>query len=338
MPGEGQVLGTRETERAILDVKELFQRQLASELNLTRVSAPLLVLSGSGINDDLDGIQKPLSFEAPGLGGRRVEIVQSLAKWKRLALAEYGFAPGEGIYTDMNAIRPDETPGEMHSLYVDQWDWERVITAQERTLEHLVATARAVYRAVRGVEGDLAERYPALGCRLADDLTVIHAAELERRHGALGRKEREDAACEEHGAVLLVGIGAPLADGRPHDSRAPDYDDWSTPTELGPGLNGDILVWNEVLGRAYELSSMGIRVDAGSLRAQLEATGAMARAELPFHRRLLDGGLPLTVGGGIGQSRLCMLYLRKRHIGEVQCGVWPEGTRSRMAREGAPLL
>jgi aspartate--ammonia ligase len=331
------VLDLRQTETAIREIKELFQRALVEALNLSRVSAPLFVRAGTGVNDDLNGVERPVSFEIPALGCR-AEVVQSLAKWKRLALADYGFAPGEGLYTDMNAVRPDETPDETHSLYVDQWDWEAVIREDQRTLAHLERTARRIYGAVVSVERELCRRYPALEPSLPDELAVVHALELERMYPDLPRPERESRLCERHGAAFVVGIGAPLADGAPHDRRAPDYDDWITPTERGPGLNGDLLVWNRALGRALELSSMGIRVDAQALRLQLEAAGRGHHAALHYHRRLLAGELPFTIGGGIGQSRLCMQYLQKRHIGEVQCGLWPDDARARLAREGVALL
>ncbi len=331
------VLDLRQTEAAIREIKDLFQRALAEALNLTRVSAPLFVRAGTGVNDDLNGVERPVAFEVPALGCR-AEIVQSLAKWKRLALAEYGFAPGEGLYTDMNAVRPDEIPDETHSLYVDQWDWEAVIGEGQRTLAHLERTVRRIYGAVVAVERELGRRYPALEPSLPDDLAFVHALELEREHPDLAPAERESRLCERHGAAFVVGIGAPLAGGAPHDRRAPDYDDWSTPTERGPGLNGDLLVWNPVLGRALELSSMGIRVDAAALRRQLEAAGCGHREGLLYQGRLLAGRLPQTIGGGIGQSRLCMQYLRKRHIGEVQCGLWPDDARARLAAGGVALL
>jgi aspartate--ammonia ligase len=337
MPTVKPVLDLRQTEAAIRTIKALFQQELANALNLSRVSAPLFVQAGTGINDDLNGVERPVSFDVPALGCR-AEIVQSLAKWKRLALAEYGFAPGEGLYTDMNAVRPDEIPDETHSLYVDQWDWEAVICDDQRTLAHLEATVRRIYGAVVAVERELGRRYPTLEPSLPDDLAFVHALELERMFPSADRSTRESRICEKHGAVFVIGIGAPLSDGAPHDRRAPDYDDWSTPTERGPGLNGDLVVWNPALGRALELSSMGIRVDAKALRTQLAAAGCAQREQLLYHRRLLAKELPFTIGGGIGQSRLCMQYLRKRHIGEVQCGLWSDDARARLALEGMALL
>ncbi len=311
-------LDFRETETAIRRIKVFFQDLLAAELNLLRVTAPLFVASGTGINDDLNGVERPVTFPIAALGGQQAEIVQSLAKWKRLKLAQHAFQPGEGLYTDMNAIRPDEELDALHSIYVDQWDWERVITSPERTVDFLHAMAQRVYRTIQRAEQYVGEIHPAIQPVLPETLPLFHTEELYRRFPDLSPQQREDRICEEHGAVFLRGIGAPLPDGEPHDGRAPDYDDWSTPAPGGPGLNGDILVWHPRIGRAVELSSMGIRVDAGVLRRQLALRGAEDRAELMFHRRLLAGELPLTVGGGIGQSRLCLFFLRKTHIREVQ--------------------
>lgn len=332
------LLDLRQTERAIRPVKEYFQTNLAEALNLLRVSAPLFVLADTGINDNLNGIEKPVSFTIKDLNGSRAEIVQSLAKWKRMALADYGFKSGEGIYTDMNAIRPDEALDELHSVYVDQWDWERVMTRQERNTEFLKRIVGLIYGVIQRTEQRVAEVHSSIRPVLPPEIHFIHTEELERRYPDLSPRERESRVCKEHGAVFVIGIGHPLSDGRPHDGRAPDYDDWSTPTELGRGLNGDILVWNPVLNRAFELSSMGIRVDAESLRRQLAMTHTEERSKLLFHRRLLSGELPLSIGGGIGQSRLCMFFLRKAHVGEVQCGIWPEEMRRELAARGIPLL
>lgn len=323
-PGYKTLLDLKETEKAIRLIKEFFQVNLALELNLTRVTAPLFVSAGTGINDDLNGIERPVSFPAKSLEGARVEIVQSLAKWKRLMLADYGFQPGEGLYTDMNAIRPDEILDNLHSLYVDQWDWECVITAADRHLDFLRATVRGIYAAIRRTERFIGQQYPAIRPILPESIVFFHTEELEARYPELPPLEREALVCREHGAVFVIGIGGALHDGRPHDGRAPDYDDWSTPTGAGrQGLNGDILVWYPPLERAFELSSMGIRVDAAAMERQLDLTGNGARRALLFHRRLLGGELPLSIGGGIGQSRLCMFYLRKAHIGEIQVGLWP---------------
>jgi len=315
-------LDLRQTERAIRVIKEFFQTHLAEALNLLRVSAPLFVPADTGLNDNLNGVELPVSFAIKGLGGMRAEIVQSLAKWKRMALADYGFAPGEGLYTDMNAIRPDEVLDAIHSIYVDQWDWERVMAPDERNLDFLC---------------DIVERY-GFDPILPEAIQFVHTVELAERYPDLSPREREDAIARECGAVFIIGIGADLPDGKPHDGRAPDYDDWTTPTPRGPGLNGDIFVWNPVLGRSFELSSMGIRVNAESLKRQLAIRAAENRLELPFHRRLLAGELPQTIGGGLGQSRLCMFFLRKRHIGEVQCSIWPEEMKAQLSREGICLL
>ncbi len=333
------LLGVRETERAIKEIKDFFQLSLATELNLTRVTAPLFVLSGLGINDDLNGTERPVAFPVKALGDQRAEIVHSLAKWKRLALAEYGFGKGFGLYTDMNAIRADEDLDAIHSLYVDQWDWERVIDASERKLGFLKNVVRRIYSAIKRLEFRMHDLYDALPIELPEEITFIHAEEAQARYPAMSPKEREDALAREYGAVFLIGIGGVLADGKPHDGRAPDYDDWSTPTQGGfQGLNGDIIIWNGVLGRAFELSSMGIRVDPAALERQLALTGKESRRELYFHRRLLAGGLPLSIGGGIGQSRLCMFILRKAHIGEIQVGIWPEAMRQACEAAGITLL
>ncbi len=331
-------LDLRQTERVIRMIKEYFQTNLADELNLLRVSAPLFVLAGTGINDNLNGVERPISFPIKGMNGDHAEIVQSLAKWKRMALADYGFAPGEGIYTDMNAIRPDELLDDIHSIYVDQWDWERVMGPQERRLSFLYWVVERIYDVIRRTEQHVAAKYPAIRPVLPEKIQFVHSEELERRWPELSPREREGRICEELKAVFVIGIGAALSNGKPHDGRAPDYDDWSTPTDRGPGLNGDIFVWNPVLGRAFELSSMGIRVDAESLKRQLGLTKTQERAELFFHRRLLAGDLPQTIGGGIGQSRLCMFFLRKIHVGEVQCSVWPAAMREELKRQNVMLL
>jgi aspartate--ammonia ligase len=332
------MLDLRQTERAIRVIKEFFQVNLAEALNLLRVSAPLFVLADTGINDNLNGIEMPISFPVKAMNGNRAEIVQSLAKWKRMALADYGFAPGEGIYTDMNAIRPDEVVDATHSIYVDQWDWERVITPEDRCLKFLHGIVERIYDVIRRTEQHVAAKYPAIKPSLPEKIHFVHSEELEERFPDLSPRQREDRIAQEHGAVFIVGIGYPLLNAKPHDGRAPDYDDWSTPTERGRGLNGDIFVWNPVLGRGFELSSMGIRVDATALRHQLALTRNEDRATLMFHERLLSDDLPLSIGGGIGQSRLCMLYLRKAHVGEVQCSVWPKDLRDKLRRENIVLL
>jgi aspartate--ammonia ligase len=318
------ILDIRETELAIREIKTFFQTNLAFELNLMRVTAPLFVQAGTGINDDLNGVERPVSFPIKAMNDVRAEIVQSLAKWKRMELAALSIQPGEGIYTDMNAIRADEALDNLHSLYVDQWDWELAIRAEDRELSFLKSIVQMIYDVIRRTERYIAHLHPEITPVLPEKITFLHAEELLAAYPALAPKERERAACRAYGAVFLIGIGAPLMDGQPHDGRAPDYDDWTSPTINGfRGLNGDILLDYPLLNCAYELSSMGIRVDSGALAHQLEISGQEARRNLLFHRRLLAGELPLSIGGGIGQSRLCMFYLRKAHIGEIQSSLWP---------------
>ncbi len=303
-----------ETERAIKFVKDTFERELAEKLQLTRVSAPLFVLEESGLNDNLNGVERSVSFDIRQTGDV-AEVVHSLAKWKRYALAKYGFAPHTGIYTDMNAIRRDEECDAIHSIYVDQWDWEKVITAEDRTVGFLKGIVRDIYAVILKVARMVAERYPQMQPTLPGEITFLTAQELEDAYPALSPKDRELAATKKYGAVFLIGIGGALRSGQKHDGRAPDYDDWA--------LNGDILVHYPLLDIALELSSMGIRVDQASLAAQLAAENAEDRLRLPFHKALMAGELPLTIGGGIGQSRLCMLMLEKAHIGEVHSSIWP---------------
>lgn len=321
------ILNVLETERAIKLIKDFFQTKLTEALNLRRVTAPLFVEAGTGINDDLNGVERPVSFSIKNMDDTRAEIVQSLAKWKRLTLADLKIAEGEGIYTDMNAIRPDEILDNLHSIYVDQWDWERVIVAEEKNLLFLEHVVRKIYEVLKQTEHFMRRHYSDLEPILPNEITFVHSTELEASYPGLAPWEREDAICKKHGAVFIIGIGAPLKNREPHDRRAPDYDDWTTPTRKGPGLNGDIIVWYPRLERAVELSSMGIRVDEAALKKQLEMTGTTARLNLFFHRRLLNGELPLSVGGGIGQSRLCMFFLRKVHIGEIQASLWPNEIR-----------
>lgn len=319
------LLDVWQTEQAIKFIKDTFQLALAAELKLRRITAPLVVPSGKGLNDNLSGAELPVSFQAKALGGEKAEIVQSLAKWKRYALWRHHIQPGLGIYTDMNALRPDEDIDNIHSVYVDQWDWEKVITLEERTEARLQVCVNRIYAALKRTEFLLSEQFPILSPFLPDHIYFIHAEELRELYPELSPKERESVIAEKYGAVFICGIGGVLADGTIHDDRSPDYDDWSTATENGRcGLNGDIIVWNPVLESAFEISSMGIRVDREALLRQLEIRGAEDRKNLYFHSLLLDGKLPQTMGGGIGQSRLCMLLLKKCHIGEVQAGLWPE--------------
>jgi aspartate--ammonia ligase len=331
------ILGLQETEKAIKFIKDHFQVRLAKALNLTRVSAPLFVSKSSGINDYLSGTEKPVGFFAKD-AGENAEIVQSLAKWKRAALKDYGFKDGQGLYTDMNAIRPDEKLDNLHSLYVDQWDWERIIHKNDRHVHYLKKVVKKIYAVIRETERAVCKRYKGLGKpSLSKDIFFIHSEELEERYPNLNSKGRETAICKERGAVFVIGIGAALKNGKPHDLRAPDYDDWWTKDKDDyPGLNGDILVWNPALKCAYELSSMGIRVDKRSLLTQLRIERIKTKS--PYHKRLLKGELPLTMGGGIGQSRLCMFFLRKAHIGEVQSSLWPKNMVSNCLKNNIKLL
>jgi aspartate--ammonia ligase len=332
------LLDVRQTETAIKQIKDFFQLNLSTELRLRRVTAPLFLQKGTGINDDLNGVERPVGFIVKDMG-IEAEIVQSLAKWKRLALADYGVEPGYGLYTDMNAIRPDETLDNIHSLYVDQWDWERTITESERTLEFLAQVVEKIYGVIVRTEYWVSELYGGIRPFLPDRIVIVHSEDLRRRWPSLSPREREDMICREAKAVFVVGIGHELSDGALHDGRAPDYDDWSTQNSAGyRGLNGDILVWNPVLERSFELSSMGIRVDPAALLRQLEMRGCLNRKGLLFHRRLLAGELPLSIGGGIGQSRLCMFFLRKAHIGEIQVSLWPPETLTTCRENGITLL
>ena len=322
------LLDMKQTERGIKQIKDFFQQNLSTELRLRRVTAPLFVLKGLGINDDLNGVERPVSFPIKDLGDAEAEVVHSLAKWKRLTLAEYNIQPGHGIYTDMNAIRADEELDNLHSLYVDQWDWEAVITAEQRTLSFLKNVVERIYAALLRTEYLTCETYPQLKPFLPEQIHFIHSEDLLRQYPHLSPKQREDAICEKYGAVFIIGIGNTLSNGEKHDGRAPDYDDWSTVTDGGQaGLNGDILIWYPVLERSIELSSMGIRVDMESLLRQLRLSGQEERQQLYFHQQLLNDKLPLSIGGGIGQSRLCMVLLQKAHIGEIQASIWPDDMR-----------
>lgn len=333
--GYRSLLDVWETEHAIKFIKDTFQLALAAELKLRRITAPIIVPSGKGLNDNLSGTEAPVSFSVRMLGGGKAEIVQSLAKWKRYALWRHHIQPGLGIYTDMNALRPDEQVDNIHSVYVDQWDWEKVITPEERTVERLYLCVRRIYAALKRTEFLLSEQFPVLQPFLPDDLHFVHAEELRQQYPGLSPKEREAAVTEKYGAVFICGIGGELADGSIHDDRSPDYDDWSTTGENGlPGLNGDILIWNPVLKLAFEISSMGIRVDREALEKQLKIRQCEERRQLYFHSLLLEGKLPQTMGGGIGQSRLCMLLLQKCHIGEVQAGIWPDNVLQACEKAG----
>ena len=337
--GYERLLDMRQTEQGIKLIKEFFQQNLSTELRLRRVTAPLFVLKGLGINDDLNGVERPVSFPIKDMGDARAEVVHSLAKWKRLTLAEYAIEPGYGIYTDMNAIRADEELDNLHSLYVDQWDWEAVIRREDRTLAFLRSIVEGIYAAIRRTEYLTCETYQQLKPFLPEKIHFIHADELLRMYPDKTPKEREDAICEAHGAVFIIGIGGRLSNGEKHDGRAADYDDWSTTAENGrQGLNGDILIWYPILRRSIELSSMGIRVDKEALLRQLSIEHQEERTQLYFHQRLLNDQLPLSVGGGIGQSRLCMVMLHKAHIGEIQASIWPEEMRQECRRLGMPLI
>ena len=319
------LLDMKQTEQGIKLIKEFFQQNISTELRLRRVTAPLFVLQGLGINDDLNGVERAVTFPIKDLGDAKAEVVHSLAKWKRLSLAEYKIEPGYGIYTDMNAIRADEELDNLHSLYVDQWDWEAVITKEQRTISYLKNVVERIYAAIRRTEYLTCETYPQIKPFLPEKIHFIHAEELLHMYPDKTPKEREDAICEKYGAVFVIGIGGKLSNGEKHDGRAPDYDDWSTVGENGrEGLNGDILIWYPVLGRSFELSSMG--------------EGKEERENLYFHQKLLNDELPLSIGGGIGQSRLCMVLLHKGHIGEIQASIWPEDMRIECKKLGMPLI
>ena len=328
------------TESAIRYIKQQFQEHLAQALNLHRVTASLCVISGTGLNDDLNGVEHAVSFTVRDADNAKAEVVHSLAKWKRVKLAKLGMTPGNGIYTDMNAIRADEELDNIHSIYVDQWDWEKVITAEQRNLDFLKQAVRSIYGALKKTEADVCAAYPVLKPFLPEEIVFVHSEDAEAAYPDKTPKEREDILCRKYGAVFLIGIGGALPiSGKIHDGRAPDYDDWTTPSDAThKGLNGDILLWNPVLEHSFEVSSMGIRVDKTALLRQLEIRQAMSRLTLEFHRMLMEDRLPLTMGGGIGQSRLCMLFLQKAHIGEIQASIWPEAMRRQCAEHNIPLL
>jgi aspartate--ammonia ligase len=340
LPGDYKpILDLKQTEKAIKLIKDSFESALSSELKLRRVTAPLFVLRGTGINDDLNGIERPVSFHIKDMGDATAEVVQSLAKWKRMMLRDYDIRLGYGIYTDMNALRPDEELDNIHSVYVDQWDWEKVLSTEERSLETLKNTVRSIYRVMKMVEFVIYEHYPEIEPTLPNEIKFIHSEELLQLYPTLNPKEREEKITKEYKAVFIIGIGSELSDGKPHDGRAPDYDDYSSLSENGfKGLNGDILLWNTTLNLALEVSSMGIRVDSKTLLSQLKKSGCEERRELLFHRRLLCNDLPESIGGGIGQSRLCMHYLKKAHIGEIQSSIWPGEMVDHCKRSGIILI
>ncbi|MBQ8296478.1 MAG: aspartate--ammonia ligase [Ruminococcus sp.] len=327
--GYKSALTLRETQHAIKYIKDIFQQSLSFELTLDRVTAPLIVQKGSGINDDLNGVERKVEFSTKEIESD-AEVVQSLAKWKRMALYRYGYRPGEGIYTDMNAIRRDDDTDNIHSIFVDQWDWEKVITPQQRSVEYLMETVKYIVKAIAFTKRKVCLRYPQLKGEICGTPYFITSQELEDMYPDKTPKERENLIVKEHKTVFIMQIGEKLASGQKHDGRAPDYDDWS--------LNGDLLFWNDVLGNALEISSMGIRVDAASLGKQLAECGAEDRKQYEYHQMILNDTLPLTIGGGIGQSRLCMLLLEKAHIGEVQVSVWPSAMMKECADNGIVLL
>lgn len=337
--GYTALLDLKQTELAIKKIKDFFLSSLSTELRLRRVTAPLFVLRGLGINDDLNGVERPVSFPIKDINDATAEVVHSLAKWKRVTLAEYQIEPGFGIVTDMNAIRSDEEMDNIHSLYVDQWDWERVLLNENRNIAYLKKIVNKIYSAILRTEFYICETYPQLKAFLPEEVHFIHSEELLQMYPGKTAKEREDLICQKYGAVFIMGIGGKLSDGKEHDLRAPDYDDWSTPNEDGfLGLNGDLLVWYPILNRSIELSSMGIRVDVEALNRQLTIQNKEERKELYFHRRLLEGSLPLSIGGGIGQSRLCMILLHKAHIGETQSSIWPAEMRQECRENGIMLI
>jgi aspartate--ammonia ligase len=333
------LLDLQQTELAIKILKDFFQTSFSAELRLRRVTAPLFVLQGMGINDDLNGVERAVSFPVKDLGDVRAEVVHSLAKWKRIILADYAIENGYGVYTDMNAIRSDEELDNLHSLYVDQWDWEMVIGREDRTIEFLQKVVKRIYAVMVRAEYAVYEYFPSIKPSLPRDIFFIHAEELLAMYPDKTPKEREYMVTKEHGAVFIMGIGGKLANGEKHDGRAPDYDDWTTVGENGlAGLNGDILVWDSILELPLELSSMGIRVDKEALLKQLALTDTEDRLQFYYHKRLVEGSLPLSIGGGIGQSRLCMFMLRKAHVGEIQASIWPDSMRNECKELGIFLL
>ena len=319
------LLDLPQTEKAIKLVKDFFESNLSSELCLRRVTAPLFVMKGTGVNDDLNGIERKVAFPIKDLGEKTAEVVNSLAKWKRMMLADYAIPQGYGLYTDMNAIRPDEVLDNIHSLYVDQWDWERSMTAEERNLDFLKYIVRKIYNVLKRTEYIVYEQYPQITPILPEEITFIHTEDLLELYPNLTSKERETEFTKKHVAIFIIGIGGDLKNGEPHDGRAPDYDDWTTPSSSShKGLNGDIIIWNPILESSFEISSMGIRVNKEALLNQLKISNTENRKELLFHKRLLNDELPQSIGGGLGESRICMYFLRKAHIGEIQSSIWPD--------------
>ncbi|MCB0410331.1 MAG: aspartate--ammonia ligase [Flavobacteriales bacterium] len=332
-------LDVETTEKAIKKIKDYFQIALADELQLRRVTAPIAVLKGTGINDDLNGIERPVTFPIKCMEEQPAEVVHSLAKWKRLRLADLKMETGRGIYTDMNALRPDEELGNLHSLYVDQWDWEKSIEEKDRTLTYLKETVKKIYSVYKRTEENISKEYPEIKPQLPEEITFIHAEDLLKEYPELTVKERETAAAKKYGAIFIIGIGGELSNGEAHDGRAPDYDDWTTESKIGHyGLNGDIVFWNPIIEKAFEVSSMGIRVDKKALLKQLEIANEEKRKEFLFHKMLLADELPFTIGGGIGQSRTCMFLLKKAHIGEVQASIWPDDMKKTCKEAGIELL
>ena len=323
-------LTLRQTQEAIKYIRDTFQSEFGREMNLVRISAPLFVEKNSGLNDDLNGVERKVGFDIKDIPGDDLEIVQSLAKWKRMALGKYGFEPGEGLYTNMNAIRRDEELDNLHSVYVDQWDWEKVITKEQRCEETLEETVRTIFKVIKHMEHEVWYKFPQAVYHLPDEIHFIDSEELRQMYPSLSPKERENEICKKFGAVFIKRIGDKLGDGLPHDGRAPDYDDWQ--------LNGDILFWFETLQMAFEVSSMGIRVSEESMHTQLEKAGCLEREKLPFHQMILNKELPYTIGGGIGQSRLCMLLLGRAHIGEVQASIWPDDMREECLKHNIVLF
>ncbi len=334
------ILGNAEnTEKAIKAVKDMFQINLSAQLALLRVTAPMVVMTGMGLNDDLNGVERPVAFPVKGMDERRAEVVHSLAKWKRVKLSQMDVPSGRGIYTDMNALRPDEDLDNIHSIYVDQWDWERVIDASDRNIAFLKKIVKRIYEAIKVTENKLYVEFPKITPMLPEDIHFIHSEELLQMFPNLTPKERENEICKMYKAVFIIGIGGKLTNGQPHDSRAADYDDWSTENSDGyKGLNGDLLLWNPILQSAFEISSMGIRVDEKALANQLEIKEQLWKKDLYYHKKLLAGELPCTIGGGIGQSRLCMFLLRKAHIGEIQSSIWPETMYEECRERGIELI